>query len=482
MDTITGQGAIAAPLTISDVDLRGSSNLQSPASAAQSEPKSVEETGGPKLTASPTTKPLGMDDPSAKDELIIIDTANLAGPSSILPEEQIDGGFTAWGTVVASFVIHFLALGVLYSFGVYGAFYLLTGIDKLSVISWIGSSAAACLVFFGMISGRLAESYGFKVMIFIGACLLSSGLVLASFCTTNSWQLILTQGILFGTGSSIAYFPAVSVPSQWFNKRRSIATGIAVSGSGIGGLAMSLLIQQLLTSVGLAWTLRITAIILFVGICIVLPLIKTRIPPSPGSITDWTVFKDTRFLLILCLVFFATFPSFIPIIYLPAYARTVIGSSASDAAVLISIYNGSSAAGRIFVGVLADTVLGRVNSLVLCGFLSATSILFIWTFATTYPILVLFAVVNGIVCGGFISLFPVVVGQTFGLKRLPSLIGTIMTFSALGNLLGPPLGGLIQSSLGYVGVTIFAGSLTIVSLVFTIILRIKLDPVVFKVV
>ncbi|KAJ3071360.1 hypothetical protein HDU98_005456 [Podochytrium sp. JEL0797] len=292
---------------------------------------------------------------------------------------------------------------------------------------------------------------------------------------------MITQGFLFGFGTSLSYFPAVSVPSQWFTKKRSIATGIAVSGSGLGGLVMALATEHLLTSIGLAWTLRATAILLFTGICGILPLIKTRIPPSPGSKTDWTVFKDIRFLLILGVVFFATFPTFIPIIYLPSYAQTVVGSTSSDAAVLISIYNGSSAAGRVLIGLAADTIFGRVNSIVLCGALSGISMLFIWTFANTYPLLVAFAIVNGFVCGGFISLFPVVVGQTFGLKRLPSLIGTIMTFSALGNLCGPPLGGIIETHLGYVGVTVFAGSVTMVSVAFSLTLRYKLEPNMLKV-
>lgn len=55
----------------------------------------------------------------------------------------------------------------------------------------------------------------------------------------------------------------MSAPSQWFSKRRGIATGLAVSGSGLGGLAMSLVSQELLSHVGFAWTMRINAMFSF---------------------------------------------------------------------------------------------------------------------------------------------------------------------------------------------------------------------------
>lgn len=50
------------------------------------------------------------------------------------------------------------------------------------------------------------------------------------------------------------YFVAVplfmSFPSQWFHRRRGLATGIAVSGSGIGGGISSLILRGLLPRIG----------------------------------------------------------------------------------------------------------------------------------------------------------------------------------------------------------------------------------------
>ncbi|KAI8610878.1 major facilitator superfamily domain-containing protein [Chytriomyces sp. MP71] len=395
--------------------------------------------------------------------------------------EAPDGGIDAWMAVFASFMIHFLGLGAFYSFGVWASYYIKTGLAPLSVISFIGSVSAFFLLGLGVFSGRLAEKFGFRFMIVIGNVILTLGLLLASF-SSQVWELMLTQGLLFGVGMSIAYFPAVSLPSQWFEKKRGLATGIAVSGSGIGGLVMSILTQKMIDGMGFSWTMRVTALVVFVGIMAVLPFVKTRLPPAPQSKTDWTVFKDSRFLLLLATGFFATFSNLVPVYYLPAYAIDIVGVSSTDAAVLLSIYNGASAVGRIIIGIGADTIVGRLNSLLLCTLVSAFSMLFIWTFSYSYAMLVVFCVVNGFVCGGYISLFPVVVGRIFGVKRLPSLVGTLMSISAIANLSGTPLAGVVRDSLGYKGVTVFSGVLTLLSFVFAIIVRFMEEPSLFSVV
>lgn len=49
------------------------------------------------------------------------------------------------------------------------------------------------------------------------------------------WQTMLAQGIGLGIGTGLIFLPALSVVSQFFLKRRSLALGIATTGSSIGG-------------------------------------------------------------------------------------------------------------------------------------------------------------------------------------------------------------------------------------------------------
>ena len=58
-------------------------------------------------------------------------------------------------------------------------------------------------------------------------------MVLTSFCRAY-WQLILAQGVAFGIGGGLLYLPAASIISQYFDKKKGIAFGIASIGSSLG--------------------------------------------------------------------------------------------------------------------------------------------------------------------------------------------------------------------------------------------------------
>ncbi|KAJ3197288.1 hypothetical protein HK101_004769 [Irineochytrium annulatum] len=390
-----------------------------------------------------------------------------------------DGGLKAWLVVLGSFMVHFVVLGIQYSFGIYGAYFQEQGKGSAAVVNLVGALGAAVMPALGIVSGRLAERFGFSRMIVIGSVILTVGLMLASFCT-EIWQLFLTQGIIYGAGSSLSYFPAVSAPSQWFSSKRGLATGLAVSGSGIGGLFFSLVTRKLLDSIGYAWTIRLTAAFAIVTLLIAAALIRTRVEPEPGSKTDWSVLRDRRFALLLGMGFFATFSLLVPLYFIPTFATDRLGMTVAAGAALVSVYNGSSAAGRIFMGVGADKLFGRINSLCICMVTSSLSMLLLWTFAINPAILIIFAIVNGFVAGGFISLFPVVIASIFGFERLPSLMGMLFSSSAIGNFAGAPLGGVIVASGGYTATILYAGGVTAVASIFVLIVRFSEEKRIFR--
>jgi hypothetical protein len=54
------------------------------------------------------------------------------------------------------------------------------------------------------------------------------------------------------------------LPSQWFLKKHGLATGIGFAGGGLGGAAISLIMQQLVDRLGPGWALRIIGILTLV--------------------------------------------------------------------------------------------------------------------------------------------------------------------------------------------------------------------------
>jgi MFS family permease len=68
--------------------------------------------------------------------------------------------------------------------------------------------------------------------------------------TSSIWQLYLFFGVLIGIGIGGVFIPLISVIPRWFIKRRSLMTGIAVSGIGVGAIVIPPLARWLIDSCG----------------------------------------------------------------------------------------------------------------------------------------------------------------------------------------------------------------------------------------
>lgn len=67
--------------------------------------------------------------------------------------------------------------------------------------------------------------------------------ILGTFVTASSGsyeQLIFLQGIVQGLGNGLLFTPAVALVATYFDKRRTVALGIAASGAPVGGIIFPL--------------------------------------------------------------------------------------------------------------------------------------------------------------------------------------------------------------------------------------------------
>ncbi|KAF9375457.1 hypothetical protein CPB97_011448, partial [Podila verticillata] len=142
----------------------------------------------------------------------------------------------------------------------------------------------------------MTRRFGLRPVIAAGAVISSTGIILASF-TKELWQLYLAQGVLFGLGAGMSIFTSIAIPVQWFNKRRGLASGITVAGSGVGGAALAPLNRFLISKVGFRWALRVMGMSFVVIILSVLVCIRTRIPIGRrgGPIFDFSLFREPGF-------------------------------------------------------------------------------------------------------------------------------------------------------------------------------------------
>ena len=59
----------------------------------------------------------------------------------------------------------------------------------------------------------------------VGVIILCLSMIAASFAS-KVWHLILTQGVVYGIGSSLVYFPTLAFIQEWFIRRRGLAFGV----------------------------------------------------------------------------------------------------------------------------------------------------------------------------------------------------------------------------------------------------------------
>lgn len=97
----------------------------------------------------------------------------------------------------------------------------------------------------GPVVSALANKYGCRAVCIAGSIISASAFVLSTFSTSVN-MLMLTYGILGGFGFGLIYLPAVVAVGYYFETKRSLATGIAVCGSGFGTFTFAPLANLLL--------------------------------------------------------------------------------------------------------------------------------------------------------------------------------------------------------------------------------------------
>ncbi|KAJ1783116.1 hypothetical protein LPJ59_006661, partial [Coemansia sp. RSA 2399] len=198
-----------------------------------------------------------------------------------------------WMVVAGSFFLLMMVTGYTNSFGVYLQEYKLNVFPATSssTLSWIGSLQFGSMCLFGVASGILVERYRSQIVVATGGILMGAFLLISSACNSPI-ALLFTQGILVGVSGSLVLVPAMSLPGQWMEKHRALATGISVSGGSVGGLWMSFAIRAMVSRVGWRWSLRTTGLIIIAISVAISPLMKKRVQlPRRLKVIDVQVLK-----------------------------------------------------------------------------------------------------------------------------------------------------------------------------------------------
>ncbi|KAF9342155.1 hypothetical protein BGX26_008222, partial [Mortierella sp. AD094] len=160
-----------------------------------------------------------------------------------------------------------------------------------------------------------------------------------------------------------------------------------------------------------------------------------------GSFAELKVFKNPQFLSLTFAWIAASMGFLIPLYYFQTYSL-FIGLTTQDGALIAGLSSGASCLGRIMFGYAADR-LPKTAVVSCCACVTAGSVLIIWTLSKSFGVYLLFALVYGFFAGGYVSLVPLVLSETFGPYQLSTVIGFMYAASGTGMLFGAPVAGAI---------------------------------------
>ncbi|MDQ6753278.1 MAG: MFS transporter [Actinomycetota bacterium] len=139
------------------------------------------------------------------------------------------------------------------------------------------------LVLFGLtapFAAALMERFGIRAVTAVALVLIGAGSALTVF-VTQSWQILLTWGLLIGLGTgSMALVFAATVADKWFVKRRGLVIGVLTAGSAAGQLVFLPVIAVLAQSPG--W--RQASLLIAAGALAVVPLVLLWLKNSPADV------------------------------------------------------------------------------------------------------------------------------------------------------------------------------------------------------
>ena len=371
---------------------------------------------------------------------------------------MIDSPRYGWVVVAAAFTLMFVGFGAAYSFAAFfSAFESEFGASR-GEIALVFSLCAFLWFSSGAPAGVLADRFGARRVAIAGVACLVLALGVASMAQSLG-VLYATYSIGIGLGVGLVYVPSVGAVQPWFSANRAFASGLAVAGIGAGNFAGPLLAAWWIGVFG--WRGAYLSLALFVLVLGGAAAAALRQKERHGSVIADGIplraaLRTTPFWLLFASLVLSCIGLFVPMVHLGPYA-TDAGYTEAQGVALVSLIGVGSLIGRFTVGAPADR-LGRLPSL--CAMYAGLGVMFLlWTVASAYWTLVVFAVVFGACYGAYVALLPTIVMDLYGPRSVSGIIGCLYTGCGVGTLLGPWLAGVAYDAVGSYQLAMLGGAL-----------------------
>jgi MFS family permease len=396
--------------------------------------------------------------------------------------------FYGWVVLAAAFVIITMAIGTLFTLGVFlkpiedSMGWSRSGIGAIGLFNWIVMGMG------GVVSGFISDRLGTRRVVLVGGVLLGLGLVLSSH-VQQVWHFYVTFGLLVGAGVSAFYVPLTVLAIKWFEGRRGMAAAVVSSGNGLGILALAPLSRWLISEFD--W--RVAFLVLGnLAWVVVLPsawLLREQVGPrsrqeekGPRLSADWgsagaisgppqlnKPWRSWPFWAIALTHFCCCAAHSGPLFHLVSHAIDQ-GVARMTAASILGASGLTSILGRVGAGIVADRT-GAKRTLLGALALQA-GLVFLYLFATSVGALWGVSLAFGVAYGGAMPLYALVTREYFGERVLGTAYGAVFFISCIGMGFGSFAGGAIHDLLGtYQGLFLASAAIGTMAVVLGATLR-----------
>ena len=391
-----------------------------------------------------------------------------------------------WVMLATGFTVLFFSGGSRFAFGL--------ALKPMSDdLGWTRSSLSLMIAVFMVVSalampviGRLIDRFSPQLVIGAAALAGAAGIGLMGQVTAR-WHVFAVYGLVYAIGSAGTSVAPVSVViSRWFPASRGMASSAAISGNGVGQLAIITVLASTLVSVGWRASYRALGLANLAVAPLVLLAVRTEPRMSPtgdeaGLATDrpvpvgWTpsplmgtILVSRQFWLLIAVYAICGFQDFFVATHVVAFAQDQ-GVGDVLAGNLLALMGLMGLLGVLASGALADA-FGASRPTALC-FLIRVGVFALIIYSQSTAGIAVFALLYGFTFLITAPLAVVFTANMFGQARLGAVSGLINMVHQVSGGLGALVGAAIFDRWGsYDGAFVLMLALALLATALTLLL------------
>ena len=312
------------------------------------------------------------------------------------------------------------------------------------------------------VAGSLIDRYGPRRLLLPAIVAFACAMAAMSMMTSNIWHFYAMYLLLPITAICTGPVSYVRVVVAWFERKRGLALGIALTGTGFGGVVIPPLVQWITQTWGWRWAYVGIAI----GILLVLPLAALLIydgprdrartpqarreaaraaPVAPGLTAQQARRGSVFWIMAASFSVFGLYTAGMTVHLVPLLLDR--GLAPEQAALAASAVGGALIVGRLGAGYLLDHLFAPriVIAVMLCPVIAMATLA---GGGGSLGVAFACAILIGIGLGAEMDFMGYLISRYYGLRSYAQIYGYVYGVFAFGSALGPILMGYVQQNTG----------------------------------